>query len=69
MSHSALRTGTKIALSAGTVQLRVAEPPVVPARNHTGPFCFTAQSAPVASVTGLLGSEMLAAHCHQAADH
>ena len=69
MEHSALIIGIRIPLLAGTVHVRLLVPPGFPARNHTGPCWFTAQLAPVWSSTGLLGSEILAAHRHQAADH
>jgi hypothetical protein len=41
--------------SAGTVQVRTADPPVVPARNQAGPAWPCAQFLPVVSVAGLIG--------------
>src|SRR5213592_2201466 len=61
-----LYTGTKMALPDGTLQVRSAEFPKVPAANQTGPLWPSAQNSPVVSLRGLRSAGMLKAHCHQA---
>src|SRR5262245_12061500 len=68
VEHSEFSTGRKIALPAGTVQLRSAvalanDPP----RNHTGPDCPASQLAVSRSGWESTGKEN--AHCHHRALH
>src|SRR6266508_4458481 len=64
-----LRIGKNRAFPPGTVQLRVAAPPNVPAKNHTWPPCPSAQCAPVRSRTGFVAAGIDSAHCHHRALH
>ena len=51
--HSFSMTGNRMAFPGGMLHLRVADPPKVPAKNHTDPFWFCAQFLPVVSMAGL----------------
>ena len=67
---AALTMGQNSAVPGGTVQARSKVPPKnEPAKNHTGPFCPSAQLAPVSSKTGFVAAGMESAHCHQRALH
>src|SRR5262245_10753590 len=67
--HSAVIIGNRIAFPAGIVHLRLAEPPGVPAKNHTGPSWFTPHFSPVLSTVGLSAVGIASSHCHHAADN
>jgi hypothetical protein len=41
-------------IAAGISHTRLTACPNVPAKNHTGPFCFCAQFLPVSSYAGLI---------------
>src|SRR5262249_39562999 len=69
VQYAALISGKRIAFPAGIVQVRVALPPVVSARNQTGPDWPLAASAPVPSRSELLAFGIASTHFHQAADH
>src|SRR5215470_14455001 len=58
--------GKNRALPEGTVTVRTVVPPVLPARNHSGPLgWFTAPNCPVVSVSGFSEAGVSKAHCHQ----
>src|SRR5262245_1463207 len=69
VEHRKLKKGKNSIRPAGTVQVRVASPPNVAARNHTCPVCPTLQNCPVVSNTGLATSGIERAHCHHLAPH
>src|SRR5215468_9542119 len=69
LSSAVLTRGKKMRVSVGIVQLRVTDPPAVPARNQTSLPAPSAQSSPVLSNTGLRSDGIARICCHQATLH